>query len=287
MDTTQPAFVDRPPRDEAGWAALFDPATLPVLASTAAALEEWRQVEDGVDAHLLAQTLAGDPLMTLKLLTHIGRLRRDRRGRDDGEGDVETVTEALVLLGIGPFFRAFGPQPAAEDLLADRPEALQGFEAVLHRARRAAQFALGFAAHRMDHDAAVIHQAALLHDAVELMLWLRAPALAQEMARRQQADPTLRSVQVQEDVLGTRLEPLQHALMRSWRMPALLVHLNDEKHADETQVRNVILAMNIARHSTKGWDNPAMSDDLVAVQQLLQLGEMPTMRLLLDIDGEL
>lgn len=287
MDAIQPKFVDRPPRDASGWAALFDPANLPVLAATAASIEEWREVEDGVDAHLLAQTLAGDPLMTLKLMTLIGRIRRARRSMDDAEGDVETVTEALVLLGIGPFFRAFGPQPVAEELLADKPEALKGFEAVLRRAFRAAQFALGFAAHRMDHDAAVIHQAALLHDVVELMLWLRAPALAQEMAKRQEADPTLRSTQVQQDVLGTELIALQQGLMRGWHMPALLAHLNDERYAEQSQVRNVTLAMSIARHSAKGWDNPAMSDDLIAVQQLLQLGEMPTMRLLLNIDRDL
>ena len=40
----------------------------------------------------------------------------------------------------------------------------------------------GFAAHRMDHDAAVLHEAALLHDFAELLLWVRAPALALEIA---------------------------------------------------------------------------------------------------------
>ena len=39
-------------------------------------------------------------------------------------------------------------------------------------------FALAFAVHRMDHDAPVIHAAALLHDFAELLLWLHAPVLS-------------------------------------------------------------------------------------------------------------
>jgi len=59
MDTTPPPFLTKAPRDIAGWAALFDPMELPVLAETAAAIEEWRANEDAVDAHMLADTLTG------------------------------------------------------------------------------------------------------------------------------------------------------------------------------------------------------------------------------------
>jgi hypothetical protein len=51
------------------------------------------------------------------------------------------------------------------------PEALAGVRAVLRRAHRAAAFALGFAAHRLDPDAAVIHEATLLHNFAEVLLW--------------------------------------------------------------------------------------------------------------------
>ena len=63
-------FITHAPRSLAAWVALFDPAGLPVLASTALELEELRPVEDSVDAHLLAETITSDPLMTLKLLSH-------------------------------------------------------------------------------------------------------------------------------------------------------------------------------------------------------------------------
>ncbi|MBX3599614.1 MAG: HDOD domain-containing protein [Rubrivivax sp.] len=275
-------FISTPPRDLAGWVALFDPAALPVLASSADALEELRPNEDAVDAHLLAETIASDPLMTVKLLAHVAALRRGREG-----GETETVTEALVMLGIPPFFRAFGPQTAAEELLAGQPAALEGFQRVLRRAHRAARFAIGFAVHRMDHDAPVIHEAALLHDFAELLLWLRAPTLALAIAERQRADPALRSAAVQRELLHVTLAELQQALMTAWRLPALLVRLADDHGgAANSQVRTVQLAIRVARHSADGWDNAALPDDLREVGELLLLAPEPTARLLREIDAD-
>jgi HD-like signal output (HDOD) protein len=218
--------------------------------------------------------------MTLKLMGHVGQMRRQRR-----EGEAETVTAAIVMLGITPFFRTFGPQPTVEEHLAGEPAALRGFQAVLRRAHRAADFALGFAVHRFDHDAAVIYEAALLHDFAELLLWLHAPALALEIEQRQRLDPTLRSEAVQREVLHIRLVDLQHVLMVEWKLPSLLVHITDHHaHQDSAQVRNVLLAIRIARHSALGWDNPAIPDDVREIAELLQLGVQPTMQMLREID---
>lgn len=107
----------------------------------------------------------------------------------------------------------------------------------------------------MDRDAALLHKAALLHDFAELLLWLRAPDLALEMQRRQREDPTLRCAVVQRALLNFELDKLEHALMLKWRLPALLVELTDA-HVT-TQVRNVQLAIRVARHSAAGWDNAA------------------------------
>ena len=275
-------FTTHAPRDVAGWADLFDHARLPVLASTAATLEDMRAVEDAVDAHQLAEAIESDPLMTLKVLAHVAHLRRGREG-----SEVETVTEALVMLGIPPFFRAFGPQAVAQERLADRPDALAGFEHVLRRSHRAARFAMGFAVHRMDHDAAVLHEAGLLHDFAELLLWLQAPALALQIQQRQADDATLRSASAQHAVLHIELSDLQHLLMQRWRLPSLLVRITDDHALSPTsQVRNVLLAIRVARHSAQGWDNAALPDDVQAVADLLQLAPDAALRLLQEIDSD-
>lgn len=154
-------------------------AEIPVLERTAAELELLRAMEDDVDARMLTALITTDPLMTLKLLAHIANHHRSRRVTD-----VETVGQGLVLLGITPFFNTFGPQPTVEQHLEGQPEALEGLKAVIGRAHRAARLALGFAVHRMDTDAPVIHEAALLHDFAEMLLWLHAPDLALEIDRK-------------------------------------------------------------------------------------------------------
>jgi len=263
----------------AAWLARFRSAPIPVLASTAEAIRELAANEDAVDAHLLADTIGQDPLMTLRLLSHVGSTSRR-------ETDVETVVGALVLMGIRPFFRKFGEVTPLENVLADMPEALEGAHAVFKRAHRAARFALGFAAHRLDPDAAVIHEAALLHDFAELLLWCHAPGLALEITRRQAADVTLRSAAVQRSVLGIELAELQRALMKAWRLPELLIHLGDPSHAEHTQVRYVLLGVRVARHTAQGWDNAALPDDVADIGALLQLGPTPTLNLLHHLDTD-
>lgn len=273
-------MLDRPLDGLPAWTDWFRRAGIPVLASTAATIAEWADHEDAVDARLLTELLADDPLTTLRLLVHVAQLRRGR-----GDSQAETVTAALMLLGVGPFFRAFADAPTVEDRLASQPAALAGLQAVLRRSQRAATFALGFAAHRTDPDAAVIHEATQLHDFAEMLLWCHAPALAVEIARRQAADPALRSAAVQRDVLGVELADLQHALMLAWQLPPLLVQLDDDRRADAPQVRSVLLAQRLARHSAQGWDNPALPDDVDDIAALLQLGPEPTRRLLLSLDA--
>lgn len=263
----------------AGWVRYFQLAEIPVMAVTSNALEELRSIEDDVDARMINDVVAADPLATLKLLSHIARDQRSHRTTD-----VETVSQALVLMGITPFFKVFGEQPSVEQHLDGQPEALEGLMAVIRRAHRAAKFALGFAVHRFDHDAPVIHEAALLHDFAEMLLWLHAPTLALEIHNRQLADPTLRSTAVQKELLGTTLSEIQHALMLAWRLPELLVNITDDRHEEASQVRNVLLAIRLARHTAKGWDNPAVPDDVRDIAQLLTMGVGPTETLLLDLD---
>ena len=276
-----PLFIDTPLRDAAAWLVAFDRLDIPVLAATADAVEAWRANEDAVDAHRLADSMASDPLMTLKLLRHVAVLRRGR-GRD--QSDAETATEALVMLGITPFFRDFGPQPTVEARLADQPEALAGLHKVLRRSHRAARFALGFAVHRGDRDAAQIHQAALLHDFAEMLLWAHAPSLALTLLRWQLAEPDRRSAEAQHTLLRVDLSDLQQSLMKAWRLPALLVQISDDHASHLAQVRNVQLAIRLARHSAMGWDNAALPDDVDEIAALLNLATQPTLNLLHDLD---
>ena len=274
--------LQRPLPSLAAWTRHFQQAEIPVLASTAEQLELWRSNEDAADARLLGEALGKDPLMTLKLLAHAAAHRSSRLLTD-----AETVTAALVLMGITPFFKAFGQQPTVEERLMGRPDALAGLQRVLLRAERAARFALGFAVHRVDPDAEVIHSAALLHDFAEMLLWCEAPDLALQVQHRLQTQPGLRSRAAQREVLGLELGDLEQALMKAWHLPELLAHITDDKRGRDPQVQCVMLAVRLARHTADRWDNPAVPDDLAEIGTLLNLSERHTLKLLQDLDAGL
>jgi hypothetical protein len=64
---------------------------------------------------------------------------------------------------------------------------------------------------------------------------------------------------------------LRQALMQDWRLPELLVHISDGKHPDHPSVRNVLLAVRLARHTMLGWDNAALPDDIDDIANLLNV----------------
>jgi HD-like signal output (HDOD) protein len=273
--------------DLAAWTARLRHAAIPVQAATAEELALLARVEEqrgDVDAHQLAEPVGRDPLMALKLMADVGRLTARRRA-GEGRGGPETVTAALVMMGVGPFFAAFEGTPTVEALLAEWPPALARLRRLTRRAHRGARFALGFAVHRMDDDAEVLQLAALLHDFAEMLLCCHAPELALEIERRQRADPGLRSAAVQRELLGIELPALQQALMRAWSLPELLVRVADDARAEHPQVRSVELALRLARHTDEGWDNPALADDLADAARLLNLSPAVAESLLRSIDG--
>lgn len=272
-------MLSRAPASLQAWARAIQESEIPVLERTVVGIRALREDEDNVAPRDIAEVVLNDPLMALKVLAHATRRRPTRL-----VGDVETVTAAILMMGTAEFFRAFSDQPTVEALLADVPGALPGLLKVLERSHRAARLAMGFAMHRQDTDAEVIHEAALLHDFAEALLWCHAPALAVEMQKRQHADPTLRSTQVQRDVLNIELNDLEQTLMREWRLPELLRELTDEHRASQARVRNVQLATALARHSQNGWDNPALPDDFTAIAALLNQSNASVRSLVRDID---
>jgi len=278
IDTPLPTLHD--------WVTVFTNAAIPVLPASVAELEELRQVEDTrgiVDAHMVSQNLGGDPLMTLRVLKQVAQDCTRRQ-----ISAPETFTSAVLMQGIGPFFRTQQNVPSITGWLKDHPEGLSGLLKVIKRARKAAHLAITFASHRQDEDADMVQEAALLHDFAEMLLWCHAPKLAQAISERQRADYTLRSAEVQKEVLGIELPDLAHALMEAWSLPELLIKNTDDRHADHPRVKTVMLAVRIARHTQYGWEDPhaqaALPDDIAEVAALLTLSPEAAQRKILEMD---
>lgn len=259
-------LVSTPLRDLISWSETLSRVDIPVLPETATELGLLNADQDSADAQGIAAIVMRDPLMSVKLYRHLASLRRPTQLTD-----VESLTGSILMLGLSPFFRSFGALQPIAPPLGHTQHWQRGLTSVLSRSQRAADYAFEWAVRRNDLDAELIYTAALLHDFTEILLWCVAPALAGAVQEELAQNPGLRSVQAQRNILNVGVNELQHALMQRWRLPALLVRITDDRAAHDPQVRNVTLAIALARHSADGWDNPALPDDYAALGTLLHM----------------
>lgn len=248
------------------YVAHFSHQPLPVLRRTVRELDALRADMDRVGGRQIAAVVLSDPLMTMRLLTHLETHRRQSQNHD-----ITTIERAVMMLGVDPFFRLFDQLPTVEDALKASPQALLKVLRVIARARRAADLAREFAIARHDLDVQEITVAAALHEATEIVCWIFAPTLTERVYALQLADRTLRSGDAQRQVFGVTAAEIQLELIRAWRLPALLVQLLDPSLKDDPRVRTVMLATRTARHLARGWDDAGLPDDLADLEALLRV----------------
>lgn len=266
-------MIEQPFADLDAWVAYFREANLPVLRHTVQELERMRANAENVNGRVLSGTILRDPMMTLRVLAYIESKRGARQTTD-----ITTIERAIMMIGIVPFFRDFQHLPLIEDQLRPLPQALLGILKVVHRARRAAQWARDWAIVRHDLDVDEITLAALLHDMAELLVWSFAPKLALKCRDAQIAHRTERSAFIQAQIYGIPLYQLKMALAETWHLPQLLTQLMDNQHADNPRVRNVKLAVDLARHAANGWNDAALPDDFKEIRELLRINQQALIR---------
>lgn len=248
------------------WTAFLADREPPVLRHTAQAIASARERIDRINVREIAGIVLHDPMMTARVL----RFSAARRGRRQLQ-DLSTVEHAVMMLGVEPFFHHFAQFDVIEDHL--KPQALLGLLQVIRRAQRAAHFALDWATWRCDLSSEEVAIAALLHDLAEMLLWCHAPDQALKIQAMQKADHTMRSADAQTAVLGFPLHDLQALVCRNWELPELLLTLMDDDACEKPRVKNVKLAVDLARHTAHGWDDPAVPDDFRAITKLMNIDE--------------
>ena len=260
-------MLDHPLPDIDSWTLFFNNNDLPVLNATKRRLGEMRADLDQVDTRELAHLILQDPIMTVRVLA----FTRPIRGRSL-QHDITTIASAVMMVGIEPFFRHFAELFTIEDQLKDGgPQALLGVLQVIRRAQRAADYAQDWAIWRHDINMEEVRIAALLHDLAEILVWCSAPRLGLAIQEQQKSDPALRSVDAQKNTLGFTFQEIQRELCRVWHLPDLLQTLINDHHAEQPRVKNVALAVQLARHSSHGWDDAALPDDYRAIGDLLNV----------------
>ncbi|MBF5038993.1 HDOD domain-containing protein [Methylophilus sp. 13] len=263
MVTLTEARANRTVKD---WVAFFKAAEIPVLRQTAREIAQLQAREDETGARDITRVVINDPLMMFKVLAYANNHRSRHQLQD-----LVQVEQAIIMMGTGTFFAQIPTVPHVEDVLHEHMSALIDLLKLMIRAHRAGYFSAEFASHLMDLHAEEVRVAASLHDFAEMLMWCFNPDAMGEISQRQDADKTLRSRIVQQEVLGFRLLELQAELVQVFNLPPLLSDLMDEARADLPRVRNVQLAVNLARHSADGWDNAALPDDYKDIAELLHV----------------
>ncbi|MBK6618557.1 MAG: HDOD domain-containing protein [Nitrosomonas sp.] len=274
MQTSLPANLTQ-------WVEFLGHADIPVLRRTSNHLARLRSENICPGARAVAQIIKQDPLMTVKLLRHLQQHKHQRQAHE-----VMQAEQALIMLGVENALDQIATESQVEILLHAHSSALVKLLHRTHRAHVAANYAFEWAVRLHDIHFEEIRTAALLHDVTELLLWCYAPDKMLAITALQQQDETLRSHHAQEKVLGFAINELQSKLVIAWQLPELLVTLLNDSCSGHSRVRNVLLAVNLARHAAHGWDNAALPDDYRAIGELLRLSTDNVMKLL-EVDNTL
>jgi len=250
----------------AEWLAYLGQAEIPVLKSSARELDSLRADESLLNPRSIANVVTDDPLMTVKLL----RFMQSHKHRNQ-KYELVDVKQALLMLGVDTFFREVPAAPVVEDMLQGHIEALVQLLQTVRRAQRSAYYAYDWALRLHDLHAEEVHVSTLLAHVTEMLMWCFSPVQMLDIRRLQQADASLRSADAQKRVLGFTGVELQRQLAIDWHLPELLQNLLDPALTKTSRVRNVTLAVNLARHSAQGWDNAALPDDYRDIGDLLRM----------------
>ncbi|MBU3695938.1 HDOD domain-containing protein [Dechloromonas sp.] len=259
-------MIDFPFAGAGPWVDHFKEVELPVLRHTVHQLEELRSEAETINVRKLAAIITHDPLMTLRVY----RYMQEKRSKSQN-AEITTVERALVMMGTYNFYENFRDLPVIENQLKGHPKAMLGLLKVIARSRHASIWARDWALLRQKTTFDEIAMAALLHDFVEILMWCFAPTLAVRAREQLTARPQARSDLVNQEVFGAPLDAIMLELSQHWGLPSLLLSLLNPGDAESANVRNVKLAVDLARHTANGWNDAALPDDYREIEALLHI----------------
>ncbi|MGC1442588.1 MAG: HDOD domain-containing protein [Burkholderiaceae bacterium] len=214
----------------------------------------------------LSEVVLNDPLMTLKVLACVAPIAYAKQATRP-----ETVTAAILWMGLEPFFEHFLKTKIIEEELSAYPDALAAIRQVMLRSQRAANLAMGLAAQRNDTDCSVVYETALVNDFAEILLWQYWPKQAEQIGQIRRGPPRVPSLDAQRQVLGFSLPQLTRELLARWQMPRLMQRLADPAFEVDRQVLSVQLGISMGRHLESGWSHPEIIHDLEKIAAMLSI----------------
>ncbi len=227
------------------WLDLIRDQELPIFGRTG---ERIRELTDSDKAAVsqLADAILHDPGMTAKLLRIANSVIFNTSG-----SQITTVSRAVLMLGFD-MVRQVALSVAFIDTLLRGPVR----ERVLRemaRACHAAVQARWLAARRHDAQPEEVFIAALLYRFGEMAFWSLAGEAGDELDEALRLNPQIPG-DVEQSLLGFRLQQITYALARDWRISPLLLGVLKGGYPKRSREQAVVLAYRLAEGSEGGWN---------------------------------
>jgi HD-like signal output (HDOD) protein len=164
--------------------------------------------------------------------------------------EISSMEQAAMMLGIDRAKRLTMGHPQLERSLSGY--AKQGYIRTACRAFHAAFQAWDWAHIKNDHAPEEVLLATLLHDVAEMALWVAAPEQMQQFRRLMLKDG-LPTDEAQYIAFGESLEHFSREIANRWHLPGLVSDALRPENAKLPRVRGVMLAVQLARSTERGW----------------------------------
>ncbi len=233
--------------------------TWPVLAHTAKRLNQFAEQSDAVEVKQLTELILDDPAMAFRLLSDVDSIL-------DRPPTMTTVTSAILLLGIEPFFERYVGLSSVEQTLESNPLALQEYRRLVRLSRRAARLVGAFCVPCHDPDVGGLFLAGLLHALASLRDCVERP---EQVITAKRTLPDLAET-------GSILEAA------GFPEPFARLITGDQERLDP-QMRRVRLAILIASALENGWSSPELADLLAELSALLGLSRAGAIELVRSV----
>ncbi len=164
--------------------------------------------------------------------------------------EISSMAQATMLLGVDRAKRLTVGHPQLERILSGF--AKTGYIRTACRAFHAAFQAWDWAHIKNDHAPDEILLATLLHDVAEMALWVAAPEQMHQFRKLMLKDG-LPTDEAQYIAFGESLEHFSREIAARWHLPGLVNDALRPENANQPRVRCVMLAVQLARSTERGW----------------------------------
>jgi HD-like signal output (HDOD) protein len=164
--------------------------------------------------------------------------------------EISSMAQAAMMLGVDRAKRLTLGHPQLERSLTGFAKA--GYIRAASRAFHAAFQAWDWAHIKNDHAPEEILLATLLHDVAEMALWVAAPEQMHQFRKLMLKDG-LPTDEAQYIAFGESLEHFSREIANRWHLPGLVGDALRPENASLPRVRCVMLAVQLARTTERGW----------------------------------